>query len=245
MRRAFLDCETTGVDPYVDRICEFAIAVGGDRRAWRVNPERAIPAEATAVHGITNADVEGAPAFRDIAGLVQNLVEGSILVSYNGMRFDTILVDRELRDAGRRGLERDDRGRIVHPEIDLYALWGNLEPRDLATAVRRFGGEADYDAHSAAGDASVLDSTLVGMLAEFGLGGATDADLIALSRPEWLVDRDGRFRRRDDGRIEFAFGKHRGELASTQPSYLEWMLGADFSPETKSWAADLLSGSEL
>lgn len=253
MRRAFLDLETTGVDPYDDRIVEIAIEVepdpfeGGTMRHYfveRVDPGRPIPPDATAVHGITDSDVEGALRFREIAPRVQELLSGSVLVTYNGMRFDTILVDRELRDAGEKGLDRDDRGRIVHPEIDLLALWRNVEPRDLRTAVRRFAGAKGFDAHSASGDISVLGDVLAGMTSEF-LDVIDDEDIVALSRPAWMVDRDGKFRRRDDGRIVLAFGKHRDELASSVPDYLSWMLGADFSPETKSWATDLLSGSEL
>lgn len=249
MRRAFLDVETTGVDPYNDRIVEIAIGLIGESEAdffvSLVNPARPIPSQATETHGITDADVEDAPSFAEIAAKVQGLVAGSTLVTYNGMRFDTILVDRELRRAGERGLDRDDRGRIVHPEIDLFALWKNAQPRTLKTAVALFADRELEGAHSAGADTAVLPDVLEGMIDAFGLDPDDEPALRELSRPSWLVDRDGKFRRRDDGRIVFAFGKNRDELASSDPGYLEWMIGADFSPETKSWAADLLAGSAL
>src|SRR5687767_1811426 len=58
----FLDLETTGLSTSHDRIVELAIikvAPGGDvlERVRRFNPGMPIPAEATAVHGITDDDV--------------------------------------------------------------------------------------------------------------------------------------------------------------------------------------------
>ena len=87
----YLDTETTGVDPYTDRIVEFSFQPeGGEVIIKRVNPERPIPAEATAVHGITDADVQGLPVFRQYARTIQELITDKILVGYNCRRFDTI-----------------------------------------------------------------------------------------------------------------------------------------------------------
>ena len=57
----FFDLETTGVDAANDRIVEISmvkIDVNGEKqiKTRRINPERPIPAEATAVHGITDDD---------------------------------------------------------------------------------------------------------------------------------------------------------------------------------------------
>jgi hypothetical protein len=67
-----LDLETTGTVAFRDRIVEIAMLKAhpdGRREKWerRVNPEVRIPIEATAIHGITNQDVEGCPPFRRIA----------------------------------------------------------------------------------------------------------------------------------------------------------------------------------
>lgn len=61
-RLVFLDAETTGVDPQVDRIVQLgvlAIDPDGACRPWRtlVDPGRPIPPETTAVHGITDERV--------------------------------------------------------------------------------------------------------------------------------------------------------------------------------------------
>ncbi len=68
----FFDLETTGTDPATDRILEIsALRVDTDgsksSRTRRINPERPIPAEATAVHGIRDEDVAREPTFRQIA----------------------------------------------------------------------------------------------------------------------------------------------------------------------------------
>jgi len=65
----WLDIEGTGVDPYRDRIVEICILSDDGRELeTRVNPGVPIPQEATAVHGITDADVADAPRFAEIAG---------------------------------------------------------------------------------------------------------------------------------------------------------------------------------
>lgn len=85
---ALLDVETTGRDSQVDRIVELGIVVGRgggvvERRGWLVNPQRPIPAEATAVHHITDADVAGAPTFAELAPEVLALLANAIPAAYN------------------------------------------------------------------------------------------------------------------------------------------------------------------
>ena len=66
------DIESTGVVPQRDRIVEIAVIKlfpDGRRQETvrRLNPGIPIPAGATAIHGITDADVADAPGFADIA----------------------------------------------------------------------------------------------------------------------------------------------------------------------------------
>src|SRR5688500_20273897 len=77
---AFLDLETTGLNPRVDRIVELAIVrVTPDgevlERARRFNPGVPIPAEASAVHGITDADVAGEPSYSQTARSLLELLD--------------------------------------------------------------------------------------------------------------------------------------------------------------------------
>ena len=104
---AVFDIESTGVSPGSDRIVELCITrimPGGDREThtWRVNPGIPIPAEASAVHGITDADVADCPAFADIAERVHQILEDCDLGGFNVVRFDIPMLTEEFLRAGVR-----------------------------------------------------------------------------------------------------------------------------------------------
>ena len=77
-----IDTETTGKDPAVDRLIEFAAIVyeRGEvvaRHRWLVNPGCAIPKESFEVHGIDDSAVQDAPAFAAMNRLIAS-ADGSI-----------------------------------------------------------------------------------------------------------------------------------------------------------------------
>ena len=76
----FFDLETTGTDISKDRIVEIAILKlhpDGSKETLesRVNPEMPIPAEASAVHGITNEMVAEVPTFKEQSQKICDLRE--------------------------------------------------------------------------------------------------------------------------------------------------------------------------
>lgn len=248
----YFDLETTGPgDPHPDRdrIVEFSFRKPGrDPITCRVNPGDdylPIPERRTEVHGIATEDVAELPEFERHAADVQAIVDGAVLVGYGSRGYDVPILDRELRRADESGLRRNDAGLIAHPEIDLLEAWRRHEDRKLPTAAARFGGiELGDDAHSAAGDAAVLPYVLDGMVDEFGIETGPDRDLDVLIEafaPEGAIDRAGCFRRDDDGRVVFAFSKHRGEPVAEHPGMLDWMLDPDrdFPSETLRVAREL------
>lgn len=105
---AAFDTETTGVDVETDRIVSAAVVVQdapGTRprvSRWLVNPGVPVPAEATAVHGLTDDHVQRngrwpSPVMEEIAKeLAEQAVRGRPLVVMNAP-FDLTLLDRELR----------------------------------------------------------------------------------------------------------------------------------------------------
>ena len=79
---AVFDIESTGVVPQRDRIVELAvIRIDPDgsirKTVRRLNPQIPIPAGATAVHGISDADVAECPSFADIAEKLYAFLDSS------------------------------------------------------------------------------------------------------------------------------------------------------------------------
>ena len=106
-RLCAFDLETTGVDVEADRIVTAAAyGLGGgepvEPRDWMLDPGVEIPAEATAVHGITTdeARAKGEPAPYGVAEIVAVLASyalaGFAVVGHN-VPYDLTLLDRECR----------------------------------------------------------------------------------------------------------------------------------------------------
>lgn len=89
-RYAVVDVETTGFSPANDRVVEVAcVCVDGDRIVDRwatlVDPGIPIPPRTTAIHGITDAMVRGAPAIeRALAQLRRHSATRTFVAHYAG-----------------------------------------------------------------------------------------------------------------------------------------------------------------
>lgn len=153
------DTETTGVNPTSDRIVT-ATAVDvsdhgiGAHYAWFVNPGVPIPAEATAVHGITNeiAATYFAPAEvipRIAATLEAKWAEGMAVIIMNA-HFDLTLLQAELQRLGRPPLK-------VGPVLDPLVIDRAIDPyrkgKRTLTALAHHYGVKQEAAHSSDGDA--------------------------------------------------------------------------------------------
>ncbi|WP_320670583.1 exonuclease domain-containing protein [Patulibacter defluvii] len=106
-RLAAFDLETTGIELEHDRIVTAAVSIVGgglpsESHDWLVDPEIEIPAEATAVHGISteHARTHGRDAREAIEEIVALLAahvrDGVPIVAFNA-RFDLTILDREAR----------------------------------------------------------------------------------------------------------------------------------------------------
>tara|TARA_B100000029_G_scaffold190391_1_gene188245 strand:+ start:1362 stop:1967 length:606 start_codon:yes stop_codon:yes gene_type:complete len=99
------DLETTGFDHRKDRIVQYAL-VGSDIDGSHINleslvdPRVKIPPETTKVHGITNEDVKGMGDFSQHANKISSMVEDSIIVGHNVLRFDWRFLEVECVRAG-------------------------------------------------------------------------------------------------------------------------------------------------
>lgn len=239
---AIFDLETTGVDPAVDRVVEVAVLklMPDGRADWfteRVNPGRPIPPAATAVHGITDADVAGRPRFPAVAQKLHRLLDGADLGGFGVAGFDLPLLAAEF---ARAGVTFRVRGRRV---LDALAVYRRMEPRDLTAAVKFYLGRDHHAAHTAAADVRAAAAVLDQQVGVYGLPAAA-GDLFA-SLVE--VDVAGRFRSGAGGDVVFAFGKHAGrplaEVARTDPGYLRWMLDQPFLDDVRCLVRRALAGS--
>ena len=234
---AVFDLETAGPDRLTDRIVEVAalkISPDGGLETFetRVNPGVKIPREATAVHGITDADVAGAPPFSEVAPRLAAFLLGCDLAGYNLRGFDVPLLAREFE---RVKVSFSFDGRRI---VDAQVIYFRKEPRDLSAAVRTFVGREHAGAHSALADTIAAAEVLAGQLRRYDdLPRGIEA-LAAFTAPvegRW-VDADKRFVWRD-GSAVFNFGAKRGQpladVAAKSPEYLDWMLEADFPEEAK------------
>ncbi|NMR18940.1 exonuclease domain-containing protein [Cellulomonas fimi] len=124
------DTETTGVDVDSDRIVTAALVRrDGDRtdvRTWLLDPGVDIPAEASAIHGVSteHAREYGEPAVLALeeiaAGLAAAIADGVPVVAYNA-GFDLCILDAELRRHGLATLPQR-LGHDVVPVIDPLVL---------------------------------------------------------------------------------------------------------------------------
>lgn len=221
------DIEATGLDPRRDHIVELAIVRADDGMVLlheRFRPGVPIPPQATAVHGICDDDVAHCDPFAVHAARIQKLLDDAVLLGYNSRRYDTVILDAELRRAGEPGLDL-----ATVQEIDLFQVWSESERRTLEMAVQRFLGHGLADAHHALSDAEVLVPLVHAMQRTWGL---EYHDLLDRSRPRGEVDRSRRLRVNGAGRVVFSFGKHAGEPVRDHPDYVDWMLESDFPADT-------------
>jgi DNA polymerase-3 subunit epsilon len=102
MRQIILDTETTGFDPKNgDRIIEIGAVELIKRRLTHNNyhqyifPERSVPQDAIAVHGITDDFLKGKPIFAQIVNDFMEYVKGAELIIHNAP-FDVGFINNEL-----------------------------------------------------------------------------------------------------------------------------------------------------
>lgn len=245
---AIFDIESTGTNIRTDRIVEIAFIFlrpdgSESTEVFRVNPEMPIPAEATQIHGISDADVRDCPTFKALAPRLFALLQDCDLGGYNLIRFDIpMLIEEFLRASINFSLD----GRRI---VDAQRIFHKKEPRDLTAALAFYcGGAVHAEAHGAVADARATLQVLEGELDRYPDLPRTLGELDAycsLRDAAW-VDREGKFKL-ENGEVVINFGKKKGEslkqLARTDPGFLRWMLKSDFSSDTKDIVRKALESS--
>ena len=159
-----IDVETTGFSPEDDRIVSVAMirASFGQLKSdpggleteilYRfVNPERKIPSQASAVHGIYHRHVRDEPAFSGQAEELREFIGGRPVIAHN-LTFDKQFMNAEFRRAGMKSLQRN-KGfctMLRYREFN-HGIWKGSKLDDAARALQLKGRRGTV--HDAAEDA--------------------------------------------------------------------------------------------
>jgi DNA polymerase-3 subunit epsilon len=167
-----IDVEATGLDPVEDRVVEVACVVfrGGEvtPHGWLIDPGRPIPAEAQAVHHISDEDVRGQPSFSELVGSIVASLRGAVPLAYNA-EFDRAFLMSEMSRAG----SPDERlppalrsgVKWLDPLVWARELQRDEKSRSLSAVAERLGIEIGT-AHRATDDAEAAGRVLRSFLAD-------------------------------------------------------------------------------
>ncbi len=159
MREIVLDTETTGLDPQDGhRLVEIAVVElidrvpSGEEYQWYLNPERDVPEEARAVHGLTLDFLKDQPLFPQIIDEFLSFISDSALIIHNA-EFDLGFLNNELVACGYSSLDS-------HQVVDTLLVARNMfpgAPASLDALCKRFGIENQHrQKHSALVDCHLL-----------------------------------------------------------------------------------------
>lgn len=232
----FFDLETTGIDITKDRIVEISyvkVFPNGkeESKTMRINPERPIPPESTAIHGITDDDVKDCPTFKAVAKTLAAQIEGCDLAGYNSNRFDIpFLAEEFLRADVNIDLNR-------RKFVDVQTIFHKMEQRTLSAAYKFYCNKTLENAHTAAADTMATYEVLQAQLDRYPELQNDIAFLSDFSSYNNNVDFAGRMIYNDKKEEVFNFGKFKGRLVEdvlkNEPGYYAWMMNSDFPLNTK------------
>jgi len=244
----FFDLETTGINITNDRIIEIAVIKmmpGGEvlRKSNVLNPTIPIPAETSAIHGLSDQDVKDKPTFKEVARDYARFFEGADLAGFNILKFDIpMLVEEFLRV----DVDFDYQRKKI---IDAQKIFHLMEKRTLSAAYRFYVNKEIQDSHTAEADTEATMEVLLAQVEKYEGQDVTDGlnrkigeirnDVEALSKitETGMIDLAGRMVRNDKGLEVFNFGKHKNKSISAvlnqEPSYYDWMMNGDFPLDTK------------
>jgi DNA polymerase III subunit epsilon len=159
IREIVLDTETTGLSPRDGhRIVEIGAVElinhmpSGQNFHVYLDPQRDMPREAEAVHGLSAAFLKGKPLFATVAEALLTFIGDSVLVIHNA-GFDMSFINAELKSVGRPVI---DMGQV----IDTLAIAKQRHPmasNSLDALCKRFG----IDLSKRTKHGALLDSELL------------------------------------------------------------------------------------
>lgn len=246
----FLKVATTGMEPIDkkdkpgDRIVEISITrIEADRTTVKtgtrlVNPGFPIPAEATLINGITDADVANMPKFADIAQNLYSFIGDADFAGFSLTKFDLKFLTEEFN---RVGIPFTVYGRKI---IDLSSIYNQMDKRDFRTAAYKFAGQELSDSPISSETANITSINILnGMVANYsGDERFTNAnpDMLdeAFNKNKNTLDIQNNIILNKDKKPVLNFGKYKGLLVAdmmmSDPGYFDWCINvSDMPSDTK------------
>lgn len=224
-----------------------------------VNPGKPIPPLVQQLTGITDADVADAPSFKSMAASLATKFKGCDFAGFNSNHFDIPMLAEEFL---RAGIDFDFSScRLIDAQTIFHKMERrNLAAAYKFYCGRKM--EDDFEAHRADQDTEATYRVLMGELDKYSAENQTeperqlanDMDVLAefsknndnvdfAGRIVWkeVTGSDGKPVMGSDGKPlrqeVFNFGKHKGlpvaDVLKRDPGYFSWMLGGDFTYNTK------------
>ena len=232
----FFDVETTGLNITTDKIVEISyikVFPNGieESKTIRLNPEKHISEQSTAIHHITDDDVKDKPTFKMVAKELAKTFEGCDVAGFNSNRFDIPLLEEEFINAG---IDIDLARRRF---VDVQTIFHKMEQRNLVAAYKFYCGKNLEDAHSADADTRATYEVLKAQLDRYPSLQNDVQFLSDFSTQNKNVDLAGRIIYNDKNEEVFNFGKYKGqavaEVLKRDSGYYGWMMHGDFPQNTK------------
>jgi len=210
-----MDTETTGIDPAEHRAVEAAAVVVGAGQitcafTTYLNPNRTIPAQASAVHGLVDDDVKDAPTLEATLPWLNALASKADVIVAHNAPFDRSmlpgLVDKPWLDTLRLS-------RKLYPGLDGHSNQAMRYHLNLRTP------EANgMPAHRALADAYVTARLLVHLLSEVASRQQSS------NTPPWDLPNLLKWVDEPNLLATCTFGKHKGTPWAKVPTdYLQWL----------------------
>ena len=224
-----------------------------------INPEKEIPEMVVQLTSITNEMVKDKPTFKDLAKELEKEFKGCDFAGFNSNRFDVPLLAEEFLRAGvdfdfskcrlidaqnifhkmeRRNLAAAYKFYTGHKMEDDFQA--HLADQDTEATYRVLQGQLDMYAPGMQEEPERVLNNNMDELAEFSrmnnnvdFGGRIVWEPLKDAHGNELMDKDGKPQLHE----VFNFGKYKGQdvadVLRRDPGYYSWVLGADFTLDTK------------
>lgn len=207
-----IDCETTGLDPKVDRIIEVAVLCFDASSTYEkmeslVDPECEIPQESIDIHHITQEMIQGKPKIHEVLPEILKLIGNHIIVGH-GVGFDIALL---VNASERFNIPCKISNNRYLDTLRMARLYGESPVNSLEHLRKHFNIPLE-GAHRAMNDVIVNREVFLHLAKRYK---TTEQLFEALSKPILMT--------------HMPFGKHKGRPLKEIPlQYLQWMSRGDF-----------------